>query len=251
MNTPFRFITLIAIGASLTGCGETSTDKALTPAEQVADTTTQKAEAITPPVAAPSIPTIAIGDQEWMTADINATTYNNGDAIAEANSAKQWSGFAAKKEGCYRKLANGTILYNGYAMTDARGIVPAGFQIPTSDDFKKLMKFLGAGSSQTGKATKAMANYSITMEEWDDSIGDFKNQTVKGAGADGFNAQKGGFVYEHGDTGGQGSCSFWWTSTESGNDYGVVDIGYCSQDLGGGSGSYSTSYGFAVRGIKK
>jgi len=251
MNTPFRLIALIAASAFLTGCGGTSTDKAPTPEQQVADTTTQKAEATTPAVTAPSIPTITIGEQEWMKADLSTITYNNGDAISEANSAKQWTGFAAKKEGCYRKLANGTILYNGYAMTDARGIVPAGFQIPTTDDFKKLIKFLGAGSSQTGKATKAMANYSITMEEWDDSIGDFKNQTVKGTGADGFNAQKGGFVYENGDTGGQGTCSFWWTSSKSGKDYGVVDIGYCSQDLGGGSGSYSANYGFAVRVIKK
>jgi uncharacterized protein (TIGR02145 family) len=136
-------------------------------------------------------------------------------------------------------------------MNDARGIIPAGFQIPSTDDFKKLLKFLGAGSSQTGKATKAMANYSITMEEWVESISDFKNVTVKGTGADGFNAQKGGYIYDHGETGGQGSCSFWWTSTTSGKDYGVVDIGYCSQDLGGGSGNYPASYGFALRAIKK
>ena len=251
MNTSLRLLALVAISTYISGCSNSSTDKAPAPAATVTDTTAKQAETTPTPAPQPSIPTITIGEQEWMAADINTTTYNNGDAISEANSPKQWAGFAAKKEGCYRKLSNGTLVYNGYAMNDARGIVPAGFQIPTTDDFKKLMKFLGAGSSQTGKATKAMANYSITMEEWVESISDFKNVTVKGTGADGFNAQKGGYIYDHGETGGQGSCSFWWTSTTSGKDYGVVDIGYCSQDLGGGSGSQPASFGFAVRGIKK
>lgn len=31
----------------------------------------------------------------------------------------------------------------------------------------------------------------------------------------------------------------------------VVDIGWCSQDLGGGKGAYPKSFGFAVRSLKK
>ncbi|MFM7727377.1 MAG: FISUMP domain-containing protein [Flavobacteriales bacterium] len=237
----------------IVGCGGESTVNNTASA----DTTVASSNAVQQEqqvaVSAPIVPAIKIGEQEWMSSDIQANTYTNGDAIPEAVNAKQWKGFSSKKEGCYRKLSNGTFIYNGYAMMDARGILPAGFQIPSSDDFKQLIKFLGAGNSQTGKATKAMANYSISVEDWVESSegGGLETITVKGAGGKGFNAKEGGYVYDHGETGSEGGCSYWWTSTASGKNFGVVDIGYCSQDLGGGFGSYSADHGFAVRAIKK
>ncbi|MFM9005066.1 MAG: hypothetical protein ACKOSR_06145, partial [Flavobacteriales bacterium] len=90
-------------------------------------------------------------------------------------------------------------------------------------------------------------------EEWIETKGggDFRTMTIKGQGTGGFNAREGGFVYDHGETGGEGSCTYWWTSTLNESDFTVFDIGYCSQDLGGGMGNYSASYGFSVRGIKK
>lgn len=241
----------IALALFITSCGGKS-DSTTNPAKTAADSTASQSQATPTPAPAPAIPTIKIGEQEWMLADINATAYNNGDAIPEATTAKQWTGYASKKEGCYRKLTNGAVLYNGFAMSDARGLVPAGFQIPTQDDFKQLIKFLGGGNSQSGKATKAMAGYTFTMEEWIEGKDgpDIKNVTVKGTGSEGFNAQKGGYIYDHGESN-EGSCSYWWTYTKEGKDYAIIDIGYCSQDLGGGSGIYSAAYGFAVRAIKK
>lgn len=147
--------------------------------------------------------TVKIGTQEWMAEDIRVTTYNNGQPISEALTAEQWVAHASKKEGCFRKLTNGGVLYNGYVLTDPRGIVPEGFQLPTADDFGKLQKFLGGGNSKGGKATTAMAGYTINFEEWVDTKGggDFRNVTVKGVGKNGFNAREGGYVYDHGETG--------------------------------------------------
>lgn len=199
-----------------------------------------------------AVPTIKIGQQEWMTEDINVTTYNNGDLINEAKTEKKWKENGNKKLGCYRKLSNGTYVYNGFAVNDVRGIMPLGFILPTYVQYNQLIKFLGGGDAQTGIATKSMATYPLYYEEWvgDQETGGLEGFKIRANGNSKFNAKKGGFVYDFGATT-EGNCSYWWTSSTEGKDKIVVDMGYCSQDLGGGKGVYPSSYGFAVRAIKK
>ena len=199
-----------------------------------------------------SVPTIKIGEQEWMTVDISSSNYNNGDPITEARSEKQWEDYGNKKTGCYRRLSNGTYVYNAFAVNDKRGIVPTGFIVPTYDQFNQLIKLLGGGDATSGKATKSMATYPIYIEDWvgDQETGGLELVEIKTNGSSKFNAKKGGFVYDFGTTE-EGNCSYWWTASSEGTNMIVVDIGYCSQDLGGGKGSYAKTYGFAVRGLKR
>lgn len=198
-----------------------------------------------------SIQTVKIGDQEWMTEDIKVTVYNNEDPIYEAKQDKQWKDCGDKKKGCYRKLSNGTFVYNGFAINDKRGLLPSGFIIPKYEQFNQLVKFLGGGDTQAGKAIKSLATYSIYLEEYDEKNGGIKDVEIKTNGKSGFKAKEGGFVYDHGALDNEGNCSFWWTSTTEGEGTKEFDIGYCSQDLGGGFSSFSSSFGFAVRAIKK
>ncbi len=234
----------------LESCGDVSKpEKVVSPAkveESIVDSTTVSEPIIT-------VPTIKIGQQEWMANDINTTTYNNGDPINEAKSETKWKDFNAKKLGCFRKLNNGTFVYNGYAVNDERGIVPSGFVIPNYEQFNKLMTFLGGGDSQSGKATKSLAIYSIFIDEWvgDQETGGLETLEIKSNGNSGFKAKSGGYVYDNGALETEGNCSYWWTSSSEGANKTVVDIGYCSQDLGGGKGSYPSTYGFAVRALKK
>ncbi len=213
-----------------------------------------------------SINTVKIGTQVWMQEDLKVKNYNNGDQIYEAQSPESWQEYGKRKIGCYRILKNGTFCYNGYALEDERGIVPIGFKVPSYADFKILYNFLGSGSSSNGKAALAMATYTINFESHDGEKGPFK---FKSNGQSGFNAKKGGFVYDHGDLDNMWdnnyyNCSYWWTSTSSKIEWGenseligankVVDIGYCSQDLGGGFVDEQImphNFGFAVRPIKK
>lgn len=202
------------------------------------------------------IPTIKIGNQEWMTTDINTTIYYNGDPIIEAKTSQQWKACNDKKEGCYRRLSNGTYVYNGYAISDKRGIVPSGFIIPKDEQFKQLFNFLGGGDTRDGKATKSMLTYPIYIEEWNAEADALEAVEIKSNGSSGFNAVQGGFVYDHGgNDDGWDNCNYWWTSSTEKTDENitvhiVVDIGYCSQDIGGGVGSYPWGYGFAVRACK-
>ena len=95
----------------------------------------------------------------------------------------------------------------------------------------------------------------LLLSRFGDKIGDqetggLEKVETKTNGKSGFKAKKGGHVYDHG-AGNEGNCSYWWTSSSEGKDKIVADIGYCSQDLGGGKGVYPSTYGFAVRAIKK
>lgn len=242
----------VALFASFifTSCGEKKKEKAdsiMNEKESIVDADANK---ISEPSV--SISTIKIGQQEWMTDDINSSVYNNGDPINEAKSEKEWKDYGNKKIGCYRKLSNGTYVYNAFAVNDNRGIIPSGFILPTYDQFNQLLKLLGGGDAQSGKATKSMATYPIYIEDWvgDQETGGLEDVEIKTNGSSGFNAKKGGFVYEDGTTS-EGNCSYWWTASNEGANTIVVDIGYCSQDLGGGKGSYPNAYGFAVRALKK
>lgn len=193
---------------------------------------------------APVIPTVAIGGVNWMSENLKVTTFSNGEPILEAKTNKEWSSAAKSKTPAFR-VSDGVYFYNGYAMKDARGIAPAGFKVASTSDFKTLSNSLGGGTSVDGKAAKALANYSWEIEEWNESTGDLGMTKVKGTNSAGFNANKGGFCYESGDVN-LGGCSYWWTS-----DGASFDIGYCSQDLGGGSNPNAPKgNGYEVRCVK-
>jgi len=246
-NVKTNFLAILFASLIFTSCGEdTKTETAgstINEKDSIVDVDTNK---ISEP--AVIVPTIKIGQQEWMTADINSSVYNNGDPINEAKSEKQWKEYGNKKIGCFRKLSNGTYVYNAFAVNDSRGILPPGFILPTYDQFNQLIKFLGGGDAQSGKATQSMATYSVYVE--DEETAGINEFEIKSNGSSGFKAKKGGYVYEHGSAS-EGECSYWWTSSSEGANTIVVDIGFCSQDLGGGKAAYSAKYGFAVRAIKK
>jgi uncharacterized protein (TIGR02145 family) len=192
-----------------------------------------------------------------MAEDIKVIKYNNGDSIFQAKSEEEWNYFGNKQKGCFYKLTNGTILFNGYALNDPRGIFPAGYRLPSYSDFVKLFEYLGGGNSMNGTSTLSLATYPIYLEEWvgDQNAGGLEMVEIVPNGISGFNAEMGGFIYDNG-YGSMGlsaeasNCSYWWTSSfENGQRIGV-DIGYCSQDLGGGKANYPLAFGLAVRAIK-
>lgn len=201
-----------------------------------------------------SVNLIKIGNQTWMTEDLSITKYNNGDNIPEALNENQWNQYGKSRKGCFARLNNGTLLYNGYALKDSRGLVPDGFKIPTNDDFKILVDFLGGGDSQSGIATLAMVTYPIFVEEWvgDEETGGLEPVEIASNGKSNFNAKMGGFIYDNGTNfqSDWNNCNFWWTSTPFEDKLYAFDIGHCSQDVGLNM-YYPLAFGFAVRCIKR
>lgn len=97
---------------------------------------------------------ITIGHQVWTTRNLDVSTFRNRDSIPHAATLEAW--VKAGEEGtpawCYydNDPANGKIygkLYNWYAVTDKRGLAPAGWHVPASGEWNEMVSRLGGSAS--------------------------------------------------------------------------------------------------------
>lgn len=92
-----------------------------------------------------SYDSVTIGNQEWMTRNLNVSRFRNGDPIPEIQDAEEWAraGRDGEPAWCYydNDPENGKTygkLYNWYAVNDPRGLAPHGWQIPENEDWSEL-----------------------------------------------------------------------------------------------------------------
>ena len=92
--------------------------------------------------------TVTIGNQEWMAENLRATRYNNGMDIAyPGNDAAAWTNNTTGAYGWYinTEAANRDIfgaVYNWHAVNNAVGLCPAGWRVPTRNDWEQLEDYL-------------------------------------------------------------------------------------------------------------
>jgi uncharacterized protein (TIGR02145 family) len=93
--------------------------------------------------------TIVIGSQTWMAENLRTTKYRNGIDIKEVTSKEEWSTLDIGAYCNYNNTQNiDTIvtygrLYNWLALIDNRNIAPKGWHIPSDEEWKILVSFLG------------------------------------------------------------------------------------------------------------
>jgi len=99
-----------------------------------------------------SYQTVLIGDQCWMAENLKVTHYRNGDPIPNVTDPSAWEGLTT---GAYCNYDNneGHVatygrLYNWYAVDDSRYIAPAGWHVPTDDEWKQLEMYLGMSQAE-------------------------------------------------------------------------------------------------------
>ena len=109
--------------------------------------------------------TVQVGDQLWITENLKATHYNNGDVIPTGHSSSEWVELDQTETGAYSiypfdedEYSNATCenncadvygnLYNWYAVDDERGLCPEGFHIPSDGEYKQLEIFLGMSEEE-------------------------------------------------------------------------------------------------------
>jgi uncharacterized protein (TIGR02145 family) len=97
---------------------------------------------------------IKIGNQVWMTENLNVSKFRNGDIIPEVRTAEDWQkAVNERKPACCfynNNSENGKKygrLYNWYAVSDKRGLAPNGYHIPTQTEFETLCKAVGSNSN--------------------------------------------------------------------------------------------------------
>ena len=96
--------------------------------------------------------TVKIGNQWWMAENLRVKHYRNGKPIVQfdGNGSYPDSLWAQTTKGacCIYGYANSMnnlygLLYNWYAVNDTNIIAPAGWHVPTDDEWKELEKTLG------------------------------------------------------------------------------------------------------------
>lgn len=159
-----------------------------------------------------------------MTDNLNAVSFRNGDPIRFVTTKAQWVEACEKSipAYCYYDFKNiykdiYGALYNFAAISDPRGLAPAGWHIPSREECMELLDAHG---------TEEEAFVNMKSEQgWQDS----KN----GKNMLGFNATPGGLLFDTGDPSGLGKKVIWWSRDSntrvSGNAY-VMQIGFTSDN---------------------
>jgi uncharacterized protein (TIGR02145 family) len=101
--------------------------------------------------------TIGIGYQEWMTENLKATKFNNGDSIPLVVNDTLWTELSTPGF-CWYNNAEGNkniygALYNWYAVSSNKKLCPSGWHVSTNEDITTLVNYLG-GSSIAGGILK-------------------------------------------------------------------------------------------------
>jgi uncharacterized protein (TIGR02145 family) len=166
----------------------------------------------------PQYESVRIGNQEWMTKNLDMDRFRNGDLIPHIESDEEWkeAGKNGQPAWCYydNNPENGRKygkLYNWFAVTDSKGLTPEGWHVPSDEEWTSLVEYLG----------KDAASYKMkSIEgwvEWEDLDGEIQ----KGAGdnSSGFNSLPGGFRCSGRSFCNISSYSHFWSSTEYDNSF--------------------------------
>lgn len=141
--------------------------------------------------------TVKIGDRYWITEDLRATQFCNGDSITIGYT----NGLDMNEDSYLRRLNGEYPLYSAAVLTDQRNICPCGWHISTDQDWKALEAELGITSPEldafeygstrgaavlAGTQLKDRYTWSLDTAEWL-------------ANSSGFTAIRGTYMYMEGE----------------------------------------------------
>jgi len=145
--------------------------------------------------------TVKINDRIWMSENLDASTFRNGDIIPEAKTAEAWKKAAKEKRPawCYynndKRNDDYGKLYNWYAVNDSRGLAPEGWYVPGETEWLALTGYLGKDAAKKMKE----------VEGW--------TVNVPGCNESGFSGLPGGWCTYFGVFSGIKGTGIWWSST--------------------------------------
>jgi len=110
--------------------------------------------------------TVTIGNQVWMTKNLNVDKFRNDDPIPQAKTDAEWKAAEENKQPAWCYYDNDPSygakcgkLYNFYAVIDSRGLTPEGYDIPTAEEWTTLENYLGNDAGNKMKSTIAWFSY--------------------------------------------------------------------------------------------
>jgi uncharacterized protein (TIGR02145 family) len=153
--------------------------------------------------------TVIIGGQEWMAANLKTTKYDNGDPIPEITDNTQWSSLTTGAWSYYNndEKYNDRYgkLYNWYAADDSRNVCPAGWHVPSDEEWTVLTDYLG-GESVAGGKMKTRGTIQTGTGLW-------QRPNTAADNSSGFAGIPGGYRFGSGGFSFVGEKGCWWSTT--------------------------------------
>ena len=180
--------------------------------------------------------TVKIGNQEWMSENLNVDHYQNGDPIPVVKDAREWESL---KTGawCYYNNDPGNgqkhgKLYNWYAVNDPRGLAPEGWHIPRFTEFLRLATRINLDDN----ALKAIGQVS----RW-----------TAGYNVCGFSSLMSGHRSNNGTFHDLSSSSYFWSSTAFGPISANSINLYSDEGINIYKIPYDKTFGFSIRCLRE
>lgn len=195
--------------------------------------------------------TVKIGDQWWIAENLKVTHYRNGNDIPNVTGNSDWENLTT---GAYCNYDNNESnvetygrLYNWYAVDDSRNIAPAGWHVPTDEEWKQLEMYLGMSQSDADNTTWRGTYEGGKLKEAGTEY--WWSPNASATNESGFSALPGGYRFLNGSCGYMGEYAYFWSSTEGDNSHAWIRVlGYHRSQV-----SRSSNYkrfGFSVRCVR-
>lgn len=152
--------------------------------------------------------TVYIGTQQWMAENLKTSKYNDGTPISNVKENLDWKN---SLKGGFVNFYNDIVynevygkLYNWYVVDPInngnKNVCPAGWHIPSKDEWGVLINYLGGDLVAAGKMKKVGERY------WNNPNKGATNSSQFSAISGGIRSVYGDFVY-------LGDNGYWWSST--------------------------------------
>ena len=198
-----------------------------------------------------TLSTTKIGNQIWMSENLNVEEFRNGDKLPFARTSEEWeiAGIMGEPISAYypiEDLSNNQKrikLYNWYAINDSRCLAPQGFHIPNDQEWDDLIQYIDRNARKNIKGSQSAiaGNLLKSKKGW--------NENKNGLDKFGFNGSPTGSITAQGKSGAFNEWAFWWAASECSKDFAWIRyIHYKDDEIL--RTDYGKKIGFAVRCIK-
>ena len=159
--------------------------------------------------------TVKIGDQWWMTENLRVRVFNDSTPVSEVSSQDTDSSWFKKKGPAFCDVDKRYGLhYNWFVVNHPKQIAPAGWHVPTDEDWKILERHLGMEADiveNTGWRGTNEGEQLITKH----SIGWPTTSVPFGTDLTGFSALPGGCKLFNGTPGEVAFAGYWWCNSSA------------------------------------
>ncbi len=192
---------------------------------------------------------VIIGTQEWLTTDLRTTKCNDGTPIPLVEDRTAWGALTTPGYSWYDNDKAGQTakgyapLYN-WATVNQCDICPSGWRIPTDEELKTLINYLGGKQLAGGSIKEAGTTH------WASPNTGANNKS-------GYTALSGGSRGSFGTFSGLSNSGLWWSSTEVATNPNFPQrtakawsLTLSNQSSGSGVVPNNRKSGFSIRCIK-